>query len=712
MPRIDGANGSNQKLTLSEAKALIHTSPNNKTLQKIADRLKISVEDLKAKLEHATPAKGKGIYNLADRYGMDMKSFCELNGIDYNKWRDYKAKPNEQFLVYNPNKKDSTKTEEEQRSSGASENSAPKPPKAPITPSSEAPADSPQPTPSTEENKRKYGSSYAPEELGNKIYEVADDTWGAVGKPNFDALLNEINPKNVIEVVQKYPTNEKNDNKESLINTITSEVNSKSDDRKAAVMKIYDTLAKATGAPESVRAGFETELNDQFNSVGMVNTKKLEETFSRMMATPEELALKFKDEFEKYGAVGEESFNELLAFVTPKNAAEVIAAYDSLNTGESLINAITSEVTSDDQARKDAVMHLFNALAEQKGDAKSKEQFETELNDQFNSWGMVNTDKLDDIINDMLKLESKVSSSNNSPASVTNDKRKVHITNNNKTFTVAELQRGAIKSAKEEALDKYKQFCKDNGIRFRESDLDLSPLNRIPAPTIEDGQIRTTESEVLKPKGTPNGKVVILNAGHGGYSSRSGFFDPGAYSFIKKGNGKYAPLVEYEKMQKYAESTAEKLREQGYAVVITSGHSQTMADQDSISNIVSKLNNGTKGGQKYGLDDIAFISLHADSEPGKTGSGICYDSTFSQDTTFAQVLQNNLNQDEWISAGLSERVWGKGGIGVLHQTENIPSVLLEVEYVNGSKCKNLDSAAYQERFENRVITGLNQYFGV
>ena len=201
-----------------------------------------------------------------------------------------------------------------------------------------------------------------------------------------------------------------------------------------------------------------------------------------------------------------------------------------------------------------------------------------------------------------------------------------------------------------------------------------------------------------------------MNAGHGGYSSRSGYFDPGSYSFIRKANGKYAPLLEYEKAKIYAESTADKLRQQGYAVVITSGHSETMADKASMRNLVKSLNNGTKGSQKYDKDDIMMISLHADSMPGATGSGVCFQPGTEDDTILKDIMLETLKQDNWIAAEEYERVWGENGVGILNQTKDIPSVLLEIEYVNGSKCKNLDSAAYQARFETQMIKAINEYF--
>ena len=142
------------------------------------------------------------------------------------------------------------------------------------------------------------------------------------------------------------------------------------------------------------------------------------------------------------------------------------------------------------------------------------------------------------------------------------------------------------------------------------------------------------------------------------------------------------------------------------------GHVETMSDQKSVSDLIARLLDGSKSGQKYNTDDIAFVSLHADSQPGMSGAGVCYDPNFKDDSKFAKIIQQNLNSDSWISAGLAERIPGKNGLQVLMQSENIPSVLLEVEYVNGSKSQNLESFKYQEKFEDRLLDGLDEYFGI
>lgn len=458
---------------------------------------------------------------------------------------------------------------------------------------------------------------------------------------------------------------------------------------------------------------FYVKFNSQTPDKKNVNPQNTNKNKWGSHFSPKEIAAKLEKEAnDRWGAVGKKSFDDMLAQINPKNASAVIKAYNDADYGQSLLNRITHEVTSSQEARKQAVMHIYDALAaEKKLPASKRNEFQQELNDRFDDWGMVDTEKMDKMIDEILSMPVKNTRTTTTKPqnAINNTKVKLGNTNNH---TVSGLRKGAIHSAKEEALEKFKDYCNANNIQYNKNKLDMAPLERIPAPTVKNGEIITKESAFLKPTTKPNGKVIILNPGHGGYNTQNGFFDPGSYSFIKKANGKYAPLLEFEKMNIYAESTADKLRSQGYAVVITNGHIKTISEDKSISNLVKRLNSGEKGGQKYNNKNIMFISLHADSEPGQSGSGICYDSRFDEDTSLANTLTEHLNTDDWIKSKTSERNWtDKGkGLQVLHQTENIPSVLVEVEYVNGSKSKNLDSSAYQNRFENKLIEGVNSYF--
>lgn len=430
--------------------------------------------------------------------------------------------------------------------------------------------------------------------------------------------------------------------------------------------------------------------------------------------SPEEIAKGLnKSANDHWGAVEKADFQEMLKQINPKNASAVIKAYKKISPNESLINTITSEIRSGKDARKNAVMYIYDSLAQEKKYTQSaRAKFKANLDKEFDKWvGMVDTSQMDKIIDSMLrKTSTQPTIPSKKTTKVPHNGTVVKLTKSEKTFTVSDLQRGAIASGKKEALEKFKEYCASNNIKFDEKMLDLAPIERYPAPVVKNGKIVSAETALLRPTAKPNGKVVVLNPGHGGYSSRNGCFDPGSYSFIKKGNGKYAPLLEYAKMKEYSDDLTEKLRAQGYAVVIAGGHAQTMTDQNTITNVISKLNSGQKGGQKYSKSNIVLISLHADSQPGSSGSGVCYDPKFADDTKLQACLNKNLNQDDWIKAAPSERRWGEKGIQVLHQSEQNPSVLLEVEYVNGNKSQNLDSRDYRTRYTNKIVAGINEYF--
>ena len=598
--------------------------------------------------------QGKGLLYLANKYGMTLDEFCRLNGIT----KDYSPKADEVFYVIDKSK--------------AEKNAA--------------------------------------TELGAKIYETSGKYRGAVGKPEFDSLIKQVTPKNVENVLKNYTK------KESLINTITSEISSDANKRKEAVMHIYNALATAKKTPDAIKKRFEAELEDQFDSLGMVSTKKLDKILNNMMLSPKDLGDKLYRYADKHSAaVGDEEFETLIDLISPHNVEGVLNNYTKK---ESLISTITSEVGSNPNKRKAAVMKVYDALATLKKTPKEKrEAFVKELNAQFDkTFGMVSTKKLDEMISEMLKTKTpakptpvRTSTSGTSGASVPQNNTKVSL-GNGKTLTVAQIQKGAIKSAENEARENFKEYCKANGIKYDENLLDTAPISRIPAPVVKNGRIVTAESAVLQPTVPANGKVIIINPGHGGYNTRNGFFDPGTYSFIKKANGKYAPLIEYDKMKKYGDSVTEKLRAQGYAVVIMGSHYKTMSADNAVASLIQRLNNGTKCNKKYNMSDIMFISLHADSEPGHTGTGICYTPSFADDGRLKDSLINSFNSDSWFKgkASGSER----NGLFVLNTSKNIPSVLVEVEYVNGSKSQNLDSSDFQRKFEDRLIAGINNYYGI
>ena len=83
-PNVNGTNSTNG-VAKTSTNSVGRKFPDTKTLQKAAEQLGISVEDLKAHLTKTPTASGKGISNLAITVNkMDMKAFCLLNGIEYS----------------------------------------------------------------------------------------------------------------------------------------------------------------------------------------------------------------------------------------------------------------------------------------------------------------------------------------------------------------------------------------------------------------------------------------------------------------------------------------------------------------------------------------------------------------------------------------------------------------------------------------------------
>ena len=103
-------------------------------------------------------------------------------------------------------------------------------------------------------------------------------------------------------------------------------------------------------------------------------------------------------------AGSKKGFLKMLNRMEKLSTQELIKFIRSFDKKESVIELIVDEVGSDKQERKDACKKILIALtnkAKELGiDTKDFEmQFTKELNHQFNSFGLVNTEKLDNIIN-------------------------------------------------------------------------------------------------------------------------------------------------------------------------------------------------------------------------------------------------------------------------------------------------------------------------
>ncbi len=626
----------------------------------------------KIALPNDTVPAGKGILALARKYGMTLDEFCKLNNIS----KTYSPAKGEAFYVKNHNKSNASSTAKTQPSETKAKPATQKPQATPKTIETKPKAKPKANTGNVSgnaaagakvatvtENKAKWGSSYTPQELADKIYE-ASKKYAAVGKPDFDALIDEINPKNAEEVLKAYTK------KESLINTIVSEVGSKKDARKKAVMHVFDALSKEKNIPAAVRENFEKELNNQFNSIGWVSTKRLDKTITRMMQTPEQLAKEMAAYVDDHiAAVGDYDYQEMLSLVGSHNASQVVTAYNKISPKESLINAITSE-TGSSSKRKAAVMHIYDAIAKQKGASPNlRNQFIAELDAQFDkTFSMVDTEKLDNMINDMLKTKPK----------------KKEVLHTDKYVSDGQLK------------------IPDSGYIVSKAGITVQKHSgKPPIPVDSKGNV-VADVRKFQPtkKGALSGKTIMVNAGHGwgGSNVDSASFKPG--SRYKDKNGKM--LEEWYKNRNYADNLIEELTRNGATVIYTTGDAKQVCDAK----------------EKFKAD--VLISLHCnavDNNPEVNGLRIIHDGIDSKASDdFAKIMEAQLkSQVNPNTKTMKAKETQHGYIGLIDESNKrrIPALMLEMGFMSNPTDKlNIDSRAQRQLSMKNVTLATMKYLGI
>lgn len=566
---------------------------------------------------------GKGIMALIRKYNMTFEEFGKLNNLP-KPYREYIASKGEKFYV-KPSKVDTkSKTStsaKTQAPTQAKTISRPKPkPKATgrIAKSAAAAGASVGATVGSYMQKiAKWGSSYTPNELATNIYTKAEEHWGAVGKPDFDALIKEINPKNAEAVIKAYPKNSKNTKRESLINTITSEIRSDKELRKKAAMHVYNALATVKKAPESKWKEFQAELNKQFDKlIGMVDTTKLDSMIA--------------------GLSGNAKVSRGSA--TPQRVKAKAGTSKSGQIRKSILKAAQKEIS--------------DAFYKSRTDSR----------------GITVPSYIDQMV-----------------AAV----------NKNSTLTPTQKQQQIAK--------------------IRKAKVNISTISR-PFPNVDkSGKIDNTPKVTeFKPTGKSNGKVILLNEGHGGFTGSA--FDGGAYSFQEKpkGSNTYYPIEEFQIVKPYSRDLTKKLQAKGYTVVTFAGEVTNMANRQLVQKLTAKYT------KKFGQNNAMLISLHSDSGTSK-GSGVLYDKRDAKDTALATSINRALNKQSWISAKPAERPYEEvdtktkqkkltHSLYVLTKSHGIPSNLLEIEYLGGVRSLNLTSSDYRKQFVNGTLEGIENYF--
>lgn len=629
---------SNKKQINKEKQESLTVKP-GETLSSIAKKFSMSIEEFRQwtglkkqsvnvgqviKFPTDVVPDGKGIMALIRKYNMTFDEFGKLNNLP-KPYREYIASKGEKFYV-KPSKVDtkgktstSAKTQAPTQAKTISR-PKPKPKKATgrIAKSAAAAGASVGATVGSYMQKiAKWGSSYTPNELATNIYTKAEEHWGAVGKPDFDALIKEINPKNAEAVIKAYPKNSKNTKRESLINTITSEIRSDKELRKKAAMHVYNALATAKKAPESKRKEFQAELDKQFDKlIGMVDTTKLDSMIA--------------------GLSGKAKVSRGSA--TPQRVKAKAGTSKSGQIRKSILKAAQKEIS--------------DAFYKSRTDSR----------------GITVPSYIDQMV-----------------AAV----------NKNSTLTPTQKQQQIAK--------------------IRKAKVNISTISR-PFPNVDkSGKIDNTPKVTeFKPTGKSNGKVILLNEGHGGFTGSA--FDGGAYSFQErpKGSNTYYPIEEFQIVKPYSRDLTKKLQAKGYTVVTFAGEVTNMANRQLVQKLTAKYT------KKFGQNNAMLISLHSDSGTSK-GSGVLYDKRDAKDTALATSINRALNKQSWISAKPAERPYEEvdtktkqkkltHSLYVLTKSHGIPSNLLEIEYLGGVRSLNLTSSAYRKQFVNGTLEGIENYF--
>lgn len=628
---------SNKKQINKEKQESLTVKP-GETLSSIAKKFSMSIEEFRQwtglkkqsvnvgqviKFPTDVVPDGKGIMALIRKYNMTFDEFGKLNNLP-KPYREYIASKGEKFYV-KPSKVDTkgktSTSAKTQAPTQAKTISRPKPkPKATgrIAKSAAAAGASVGATVGSYMQKiAKWGSSYTPNELATNIYTKAEEHWGAVGKPDFDALIKEINPKNAEAVIKAYPKNSKNTKRESLINTITSEIRSDKELRKKAAMHVYNALATAKKAPESKRKEFQAELDKQFDKlIGMVDTTKLDSMIA--------------------GLSGKAKVSRGSA--TPQRVKAKAGTSKSGQIRKSILKAAQKEIS--------------DAFYKSRTDSR----------------GITVPSYIDQMV-----------------AAV----------NKNSTLTPTQKQQQIAK--------------------IRKAKVNISTISR-PFPNVDkSGKIDNTPKVTeFKPTGKSNGKVILLNEGHGGFTGSA--FDGGAYSFQErpKGSNTYYPIEEFQIVKPYSRDLTKKLQAKGYTVVTFAGEVTNMANRQLVQKLTAKYT------KKFGQNNAMLISLHSDSGSSK-GSGVLYDKRDAKDTALATSINRALNKQSWISAKPAERPYEEvdtktkqkkltHSLYVLTKSHGIPSNLLEIEYLGGVRSLNLTSSDYRKQFVNGTLEGIENYF--
>lgn len=445
----------------------------------------------------------------------------------------------------------------------------------------------------------------------------------------------------------------------------------------------------------------------------------------------EEIADKLEAAASKFrGAVGKEDFDKVFNQINKNNVIEVVQKFQEKNH-KSLINMISDEWSSDKEVRKAAMTKIYDLVANAKGvkDAEKREAFLNELNDEFDSWGFVSTKKMDKMINAMINPEPAEESvekpketprTDNTGTNAAHLSGKVcanevfHSTNGGtskditpSTMTTIKDGDGHYVNAGTLKLWAISGGKRDKGFKDVKDPFIVRPL---PNYNTETKKIEAV-TEVLDPTsgGNLDGKVVILNPGHGGYQQKNGYFDAGTVLSVKNAEGKEMPIEEWRVAQSYVEKMSDELRSRGAKVVIVSGAVRNggMAAQKYLENMLA----GQKGDDNVrdlmkntSKSDMLFLSVHVESAKEKPDAKQC---TVRYTKDIDKKLSDNINKH--VNKGFTSLTptSTKDNLYVNNAAKGVTASLLEIGNIaNGQITKSLLSNYDQKKYAKCVADAI------
>ena len=287
-------------------------------------------------------------------------------------------------------------------------------------------------------------------------------------------------------------------------------------------------------------------------------------------------------------------------------------------------------------------------------------------------------------------------------SNVSKEKESQKVNVGDKTYTAGELRKGAIAGAKN-----------DPGFK----DVKNPYIDR-PYPVVNGKNQIEASCEIFNSthSGNLNNKIVIVNAGHGGYCPNNGFFDSGTVLSVKNAEGNQMPIEEWRVAKIYCKALTEELNSHGATVILVSGAvlNGGMAKTEYLEHLLkgergpNDVRETMKNAKKK---DISLISIHVESNKEKPSDKACtarVQYNDDNDSIFAGYLSQGIRgqlynlapEMKWDNLYVT-RVMGK----------QIPAVLLELGNIaNENVCKSLLSHTDGYKYVKGIADGLVDYY--